>query len=76
MDNLQCGATELADIQADNDSEVAVLVSALEAYADRLVSFVERERQFTRDASHELRTPLAVFRANLELPESQVENGR
>ena len=63
---------DLADIQADNDSEVAVLVSALEAYADRLVTFVERERQFTRDASHELRTPLAVFRANLELLQSQV----
>ncbi|MCG8437607.1 MAG: HAMP domain-containing histidine kinase [Pseudomonadales bacterium] len=72
VDTPSVARPELADIQADNDSEVAVLVSALEAYADRLVSFVERERQFTRDASHELRTPLAVFRANLELLESQV----
>lgn len=63
---------DLSGIDADTDSEVAVLVAALDAYADRLVSFVERERQFTRDASHELRTPLAVFRANLELLVSQI----
>ena len=63
---------DLSDIAADSGSEVAVLVAALDGYADRLVSFVERERQFTRDASHELRTPLAVFRANLELLVTQV----
>lgn len=58
---------DLSVVEAEADSEVAVLVAALENYADRLVGFVERERQFTRDASHELRTPLAVIRANLEL---------
>ncbi len=58
---------DLSRIGAERDSEVAVLVSALENYADRLLEFVERERRFTRDASHELRTPLAVIRANLEL---------
>ncbi|MFN3714493.1 MAG: sensor histidine kinase [Alcanivoracaceae bacterium] len=58
---------DLSMVEAEADSEVAVLVVALEAYASRLVGFVERERQFTRDASHELRTPLAVIRANLEL---------
>ncbi|MEQ3722838.1 HAMP domain-containing sensor histidine kinase [Alcanivorax sp.] len=63
---------DLSDIATDSGSEVAVLVAALDGYADRLVSFVERERQFTRDASHELRTPLAVFRANLELLVTQV----
>ena len=58
---------DLSIVEAEADSEVAVLVVALESYAHRLVGFVERERQFTRDASHELRTPLAVIRANLEL---------
>lgn len=63
---------DLSSIEAETDSEVAVLVDALNAYADNLVQFVERERQFTRDASHELRTPLAVIRANLELLASRL----
>lgn len=72
MEDPSVARPDLSGIDADTDSEVAVLVAALDAYADRLVSFVERERQFTRDASHELRTPLAVFRANLELLVSQI----
>ncbi|EKF75549.1 ColS [Alcanivorax hongdengensis A-11-3] len=72
VDGPRQARPDLSHIDAEADSEVAVLVSALEAYADRLVNFVERERQFTRDASHELRTPLAVFRANLELLAGQV----
>lgn len=31
-------------------------------YAQRLSDFVERERNFTRDASHEFRSPLTVIR--------------
>jgi len=39
-----------------------VLAKALEQYTDRIRSFVDRERTFTRDASHELRTPITVIR--------------
>ena len=41
--------------------EVAVLAKGLAALSARVHAFVEREREFTRDASHELRTPLAVI---------------
>lgn len=46
----------------EHDHEVRVLAKALEQYTDRIRSFVDRERTFTRDASHELRTPITVIR--------------
>jgi signal transduction histidine kinase len=46
---------------ADADDDVRELADALSRYAQRLTSFVERERYFTRDASHELRSPLTVI---------------
>jgi len=49
------------------DTEVATLVNAFNQFIDRMESFIQRERNFTRNASHELRTPLAVVKANLEL---------
>ena len=59
----------------DPDEEVAVLAGALADFTERLDAFVERERNFTRDASHELRSPLTVIamaveklRAERELP--------
>jgi len=58
---------DFSAIKAPASSEVDVLIRALNDYADQLVSYVERERLFSRDASHELRTPLAVIRSNLEL---------
>lgn len=42
--------------------EVEQLSGALRSLASRVQSFVQRERDFTRDASHELRTPLTVIR--------------
>jgi signal transduction histidine kinase len=45
------------------------MVNAFNQFIDRLESFIQRERNFTRNASHELRTPLAVVKANLELLE-------
>ena len=50
-----------ADISAAADDEVHILSTALAGFAERLGAFVERERNFTRDASHELRTPLTVI---------------
>jgi signal transduction histidine kinase len=49
-------------LPAATDSDVEVLVAALYNFANRLEAFVERERNFTRDASHELRTPLTVMK--------------
>jgi signal transduction histidine kinase len=57
----------LADLRPEADAEVAVMIDALEAFTERLNSFVERERNFTRDASHELRTPIAVLNGSLDL---------
>lgn len=42
--------------------EVERLRTAVVDMAGRMNTFVERERNFTRDASHELRTPLTVVR--------------
>jgi signal transduction histidine kinase len=55
-------------VQSDNtDSEVETLVNAFNQFIERMESFIQRERNFTRNASHELRTPLAVVKANLDL---------
>ena len=51
----------------DSGSEVRQLTSALTGLADRVTDFVQRERDFTRDASHELRTPLTVIRVATDL---------
>ncbi|MCQ4166564.1 sensor histidine kinase [Tahibacter harae] len=52
--------------QGFRDDEVGALARALQALLRRLHAFVEREREFTRDASHELRTPLSVIRTAAE----------
>jgi signal transduction histidine kinase len=51
-----------ARLPRDADDEVRELADALARYAQRLSEFVDRERNFTRDASHELRSPLTVIR--------------
>jgi signal transduction histidine kinase len=48
------------------NDEVGALARGLEALIVRVRAFIEREREFTRDASHELRTPLAVIRSTTE----------
>jgi signal transduction histidine kinase len=54
-------------LPAATDSDVEVLVGALYNFANRLDAFVERERNFTRDASHELRTPLTVMKIAVDV---------
>lgn len=51
----------------DVEGEVAVLANALHELGERVGQFVERERNFTRDASHELRTPLTVIHMACDL---------
>jgi signal transduction histidine kinase len=68
-----------ARLPGDADDEVRELAHALSRYAQRLEEFVERERNFTRDASHELRSPLTVIRMSagmLEADASLSEAGR
>jgi signal transduction histidine kinase len=54
-------------LPAEAGDEVQALASALTGLADRVADFVQRERNFTRDASHELRTPLTVIRVATDL---------
>ncbi|WP_407354202.1 sensor histidine kinase [Luteimonas sp. R10] len=54
-------------IPGDAGSEVRQLSGALRGLSDRVRAFVQRERDFTRDASHELRTPLTVVRVATDM---------
>jgi len=55
------------NLPSDVEGEVLVLASALHEFGTRIGRFIERERNFTRDASHELRTPLTVMRMACDL---------
>ena len=55
------------NVPPDAGREVLHLTGALTGLADRIAEFVQRERDFTRDASHELRTPLTVIRVATDL---------
>ncbi len=52
----------ISDLAADPSREVRALSTALRGLVGRVSEFMQRERDFTRDASHELRTPLTVIR--------------
>jgi signal transduction histidine kinase len=51
----------------DATDETRALAAALHDFGSRLGRFVERERNFTRDASHELRTPMTVMRVATDM---------
>lgn len=58
---------DLSDLKMASDKEVAVLANSLDHLNQRLNRFVERERNFTRDASHELRSPVTVIQMATEM---------
>jgi signal transduction histidine kinase len=66
-------AQELGQLPADADQEIHDLADALRHYAQRLTAFVDRERNFTRDASHELRSPLTVIKIAADMLLSEQE---
>ncbi|MBT8061579.1 MAG: HAMP domain-containing histidine kinase [Gammaproteobacteria bacterium] len=70
VEAIDARASELVipdlEVKAPADSEVQILAATIQEFMSRIGEFVQRERNFTRNASHELRTPLAVMRANLD----------
>ena len=58
---------DLNELRRTSDSDVIKLIDALDHFTERLEQFIQREKNFTRDASHELRTPLAVIKSSLAL---------
>lgn len=51
----------------NTNREVQSLSEALYGLSDRIELFLERERNFTRDASHELRSPITVIKLATEM---------
>jgi signal transduction histidine kinase len=64
-------ALDPGQLSNDPDGDVETLARALHGYASRIDEFVERERNFTRDASHELRSPLTVIKVAAEVMQEE-----
>ncbi|MEQ1635503.1 MAG: HAMP domain-containing sensor histidine kinase [Methylococcales bacterium] len=58
---------DFKQLRESSDSDVIKLMDALSLFTERMQQFIQREKNFTRDASHELRTPLAVIKSALGL---------
>lgn len=54
-------------------NEIGMLTRTIEDTMNRINAFIQREKQFTRDASHELRTPLTIVKGAVEIMELQPE---
>ncbi len=54
-------------------NEIGLLTRTIETTMNRINAFIQREKQFTRDASHELRTPLTIVKGAVEIMETQPE---
>lgn len=55
------------NLSYSQNREVRSLADALFGLTERIAQFLERERNFTRDASHELRSPITVIKMASEL---------
>lgn len=67
VNKIDFNAKEISPIELDvipfeTDDEIQLLANSIIHLGERLDNFIERERNFTRDASHELRSPLTVIR--------------
>ncbi len=60
-----------SDSQSAN--EIGMLTRTIEGTMARINAFIQREKQFSRDASHELRTPLTIVKGAVEVIEQQPE---
>ncbi len=65
--NPEIAMLGLDQLPEDAGTEVEQLSTALIELSMRMRDFVQRERNFTRDASHELRTPLTIIRVATDL---------
>lgn len=61
------------DLSFNTDNEIQVLADAISHLGERLTAFINRERNFTRDASHELRSPLTVINIAADMLLSEQE---
>ena len=61
----------LDEIPFETDDEIQLLANSIAHLGERVDSFIERERNFTRDASHELRSPLTVIRIATDMLQSE-----
>ena len=76
MDQIQELQPENIPAQFTHDSaanEIGQLSRTLQNTMGRIKSFIQREKQFTRDASHELRTPLTIIKGAVEIMGQQPE---
>ena len=62
---------KLNEIPFETDDEIQLLANSIVHLGERVDSFIERERNFTRDASHELRSPLTVIRIATDMLQSE-----
>jgi len=59
--------------QKHANNELGMLTRTVETTMNRIKAFIQREKEFTRDASHELRTPLTIVKGAVEIMETQPE---